>query len=614
MSIRRARDGVVILAVLLAAGSPRAIRAQVTTGDTLAKPSLPPKPQRADSVQARIGRDQVMPTLDIGQPFTFDRDAMFRSGALTVGDLLDRIPAITTYRAGWLAAPLTAAYGGDFSRVRIFFDGIEMDDLEPRNGTAPDLHSVPLWTLQTLSLVRNASELRIDLRSWEYNTTTPYTRVDVLTGDLNTNLYRAFYGKRFYNGAGLQVAGQQYGETDQRVGTGGNELTLLGRYGIAHKLWSIDATAMRTNFTRSSTPRFNFQTFSQQAAGMSLPSYRSATTLAYVRAAIGREGSGPFLQLLASTQILHEYSAHLDSASAQQRGFLPDTADTLASVTQYVATAGFDAYGGRLRLIERYRTRLGKGYSSPSASFDLTNRILSLQATAERDEYAGLTRTDAGARFLPLPFIAVSGWVGQRTPFGTPAVGFFRQPRSRSATLEGGLRLLPAGLWASGGVVTRDTAFLAPPAVYDTAFLAALQGRQTGTIAEVHGPLLWGFSVDFAGTHWQNPVPYAPQNQAHTELRYYTEWLSRFPNGNFSFLFQPGLDWRDHATFPTAVGTQAQRSAQSAIYSLLVEIRILRGVISYQRRNISDAVYNQVPGYLMPRALNVYGVRWYFYN
>jgi hypothetical protein len=589
-------------------------RAQVTTGDTLAKPSQPPKPQRADSIQARIGRDQAMPTLELGEPYTFDREALFRTGALNVGDLLDRIPALTTFRAGWIAEPLTVSYGGDFSRTRVFFDGIEMDDLERRNGVAPDLHAFPIWALQTLTLVRTASELRIDLRSWEYNQTTPYTRVDVLTGDLNTNLYRAFYGKRYYNGAGLQIAGEQYGETDQRVGTGGNQLTLLGRYGVARKWWSVDATAMRTNFTRNSTPRFNFTTFSQTNAGMFLPNYQAANTLGYLRAAIGQEGRGPFVQIVASTQLLKEYSGHIDSLAGRQYGFLPDTVDSLSSATQYVATAGFDAYGGRLRLVDRYRRRLGKGYNSPSASFDLTNRFLSLQAIAERDEYAGLTRLDAGARFVPLPFVGVFGWVGERTPFGTPAPGFIRQPRSRSATVEGGLRLTPGGLWASAGFITRDTSFLAPPTVYDTAFVAAGQGKQTGTIAEVHGPLFWGFSVDFAGTHWQNRIPYAPQNQAYTAVRYYTQWLSRFPSGNFSFLFQPSLAWRSRALFPTSNPAAPQFSLVSPDYSLLVEIRILRGVITYQRRNIADQIYAQVPGFLMPRAVNVYGVRWYFFN
>jgi hypothetical protein len=575
-----------------------------TTGTPAGIDSAPP-PQHADSIQAVIGRDGPTPSLEIGQSFSYTRDQLFASGAITLGDLLDRIPAFTTFRTGWIAAPQATAIGGDFSRVRVFIDGIERDDLEPRNGVAPDLSTVPIWTLEKLTLARGADGLRVDLRTWEYNGTAPYTRIDALTGDLNTNLYRAFYGKRFYNGAGLQVALQQYGVVDNRNGGGGQQFTGMLRYGIAHSAWSIDATAIRSNDTRTTTSRFG--------PGIGIPAYRAATTLGYLRAAVGREGTGPFLQVVASTEILKENSTHMDSPTAQSRGFAPDLADSLASVAQYVATAGFDAAGGRLRLIERYRRRLGRGYSSPAATFDLTRNFLSASASAERDEYAGLTRIEGGARLTPLPFISLLGFAGQRTPFGTPAPGFIQQPQSRSARLEAGLRVLPRGLWVSGGVVTRDTAVLVPSQLWDTAFVGKPVGRQTGSTLAVRGPVGGSLTVNAYAIHWKEAAPYTPQDEAHGDVRFYTEWLSRFPDGNFSFLFQPGVDYRNSVAFPQTDGTD-RLAVSSRTMSLLVELRILRGVLSFQRRNVLGAIYNQVPGYLMPRPVNIYGVRWYFFN
>ena len=609
MIFRIARGALGILACAAAIGSATAniANAQIVPRDTVqqSKEDAAPKPQHADSIQARVGRDAVTPSLEIGQSFTYDRDQLFASGAVTLGDLLDRIPEFTTFRTGWLSAPQATAIGGDFSRVRVFIDGIERDDLEPRNGVAPDLSTVPIWTLETLSLARSANELRVDLRTWEYNGTAPYTRIDALTGDLNTNLYRVFYGKRFYNGAALQVALQQFGVTDVRNGGGGQQFGGLVRYGIGRPLWSLDATAIRTNGTRVVTGRYSY--------GQELPGYRSASTLGYLRGAIGREGSGPFLQVVASTQILKESSPHYNAATAHQYGFAPDTVDSLASVAQYVATAGMDAGGGRLRLIERYRRRLGKGYNSPSATFDLSHTFLSASALAERDEYSGLTRLEGGARITPLPFISLLGYVGQRTSFGTPALGFLAQPSSRTARFEGGLRVLPIGLWVTGGVVTRDTALLVPSSLWDTAFVSRAVGRQTGTMIGLHGPIAGGLSVNASGTHWQKLAPYTPQNEAHADLRFYTEWLSRFPNRNFSFLFQPGLDYRSAAPFPQTNGTD-RYTIPSRVISLLVELRILRAEISFQRRNVAGLIYDQVPGYLMPHPINVYGVRWYFFN
>lgn len=602
----RARAIVLIAAgVLLALAGASAARAQgVTTGDTVSKPMPPDKPQRADSVQHRFGRTAPLPTLDVGESYTWDRDALFATGALTLGDLLERLPGYTTYRTGWLAAPQTLAVGGDFAHTRVYIDDVEWDDLNPRDDGAPDLHSLPIWALQQLTLARTADGLRIDMRTWEYDLTTPYTRVDIETGDLNTNLYRVFYGKRYYNGAGLQIAGQQYGVTDVRNGGGGDQLSVLGRYGWARASWSLDATVLRTNGTRTSTGRFG--------GGQLLPGYRWSNTMAYLRAVIGHEGSGPFVQLQAVTQGLREYSPHYDTTTALQNGFRSDTVDTLASVAQYIATAGMDGGGARLRLVERYRRRLGVGYNSPSATFDFTQNILSMSASAERDEYRGMTELQGGARVTPLPFISLAAYAVNRTGLGTPAPGYPMLPNSRSARAEAGLRLYPGGPWVIGGLITRDTALLIPPAIYDSAFVPVALGRQTGSTVALRGPLGHGFSVDGWAARWQANTPYTPQYEANARVRFYTQWLSRFPSGNFSFLFEPSMDYRSSVMFPEAV--QPRYSTAASAYSLLIELRILRGVITYQRRNILSALYDQVPGYLMPRPLNVYGVRWYFFD
>ena len=46
----------------------------------------------------------------------------------------------------------------------------------------------------------------------------------------------------------------------------------------------------------------------------------------------------------------------------------------------------------------------------------------------------------------------------------------------------------------------------------------------------------------------------------------------------------------------------------------ILEIRILRAVLSYQQRNILGYLYEVVPGFEMPRVLATYGVRWDFWN
>jgi hypothetical protein len=71
-------------------------------------------------------------------------------------------------------------------------------------------------------------------------------------------------------------------------------------------------------------------------------------------------------------------------------------------------------------------------------------------------------------------------------------------------------------------------------------------------------------------------------------------------------------DYRSQTRFPTKEGDLV--TASSNVFSGLLEIRILRAVLSYQIRNMSNEIYQLVPGFYMHRVINLYGVRWDFVN
>jgi hypothetical protein len=64
--------------------------------------------------------------------------------------------------------------------------------------------------------------------------------------------------------------------------------------------------------------------------------------------------------------------------------------------------------------------------------------------------------------------------------------------------------------------------------------------------------------------------------------------------------------------FPTVDGFNA--TASSNVVSGLIEIRILRGVASYQVRNVFGQIYQNFPDFIMPRSIGIYGLRWEFWN
>jgi hypothetical protein len=49
-------------------------------------------------------------------------------------------------------------------------------------------------------------------------------------------------------------------------------------------------------------------------------------------------------------------------------------------------------------------------------------------------------------------------------------------------------------------------------------------------------------------------------------------------------------------------------------YGTLLDIRIGAAHIFWYNRNFTGKVYETVPGYLMPRLVQLYGLRWQFWN
>jgi len=127
---------------------------------------------KRDTIKAAFGRFRDPVSIDQATRTEWNRDELFGSGAFTLADLLDHVPELTTFRLGWIATPQLAAYNGDVRRVRVFYDDIELDDLNARDGGALDLATVQIWTLEHVTLERGPTELRIYLRSWRVDRTT----------------------------------------------------------------------------------------------------------------------------------------------------------------------------------------------------------------------------------------------------------------------------------------------------------------------------------------------------------------------------------------------------------------------------------------------------------
>ena len=567
----------------------------------------------ADTIKAPFGRMPLARTADIGPQYQWNREQMYASGAYTLADLLDRIPGAISFRTGWIMSPKLVAFNGDLRSVRVFYDGLELDNLDARSGKLLDLTTIDLYTLEHVAVERFGNELRVHLRSWRVEKTDPYTRTDIYTGDEDTNIYRGFYGKRFGSGFGLELGGQQWSTRSNRFGGGGDALSFLGRAGIARKNWSVDGYAMRRNGARTVQPTVG--------EGLSLQPFEGTNTVAYLRGAVGNQSGGPWAEAIASYMKLAEESDFVTAGEAPGMQLLADTTDTTTHRAQYLITAGFTRNGFRTAVSDRIRAFGGDIYNSPEIQAGFDGGIAAINLRAERDGVDERTIFDGAFRLTPLSFLAIAGGVTYEKPNGAradlnipdslnPGLVPLTNPKSTSARIEAGIRL--GNPWLIAGYITRDTAVLAPPAVVDTAYQVRAVGKRSGLYAGIRGKLYKDLNIDVVATRWDSAGFYQPRYQARGEIFIDTRWLRKFPSGTFGLKLAAIHEYRDDVRFPTADAFRT--AAASNITSGLVEIRILRGVATYQARNVFARNWQVYPGFFMHRTINIYGLRWEFWN
>jgi hypothetical protein len=606
--------------------------------DTVVK--APPR----DTIKSPLAHAESPGLPEVAGGYRWDREALFASGALSLTELLERIPGATGFTTSWIASPQAVAYVGDPKRVRVFMDGLEIDALDPAEGGVLDLVEVPLWTLEEVRVERGAAELRVYLRTWRYDRTIPNTRTDIYTGDENTNLYRGFFGRRYQHGEALQVGGQQYSTSQPRTGynsqsSGGRALGLFARVGWAKNGWSADAYLLRENRTRNGELAYvlrqpNYAQLLGAPITDSVRGLRATRTDAYVRAAYGDPDNGIWVQALAATMVNLKPSLPVSLPAFTPPGVVQDptyirgtkqifhsflTPGRDVSRAQYVIAGGLTKWGTRFSATSRVRTYNGSTFVSPvlRAEANLFDYV-SVSGRAERDGGSRVSTVEAGARVSPFSFVEFAAVAERRE---TPRVNNLRGSAT-SARAEGALRL--GRSWLVGGVIRRDSTTMTVPFVYYDQLAGGPVtpvGSALGTFAGLRGKIYKDVGIDAMATRWTTSAVMRPMAEARGEVYVRTKWLSKFPRGQFDlnataiYEYRSATPFRTDATISGPTGASVLTQAAGwTIASTLIEVRIKSAAVTWQYRNIVGTNRALVPGYLMPRQTNLYGARWDFFN
>jgi hypothetical protein len=562
---------------------------------------------RRDTIKAPITRAAMPVSLEIGQSYVWDRAALFATGALTVSDLLDLVPGISDFRSGWIANPMNAAFLGDVRRVRVFLDGLEMDELDPTDGGILDLTEVQLWAFEELRIERGATEVRVYCRSWRVDRTTPFTRADISTGDQQTNLYRGYFGRRYSHGEAIQVGAQQFGTTPPIRGSpSSDELALLGRLGWAKRSFSFDAFAIKAHRHRG---QIQGQEPTGQILSDNIPESDASRTDMYLRTSLGTPTLGPWLQLLAGAVSFKPNQENKGLTTTP--GDTNPPPDSSLFRAQYVALGGFTRWGLEFSGAERLRVQDGKTLSTPSARLQFARGPIGLSAFAEGRGPDSISRAEAVVQLTPISFISLLGTAGR----SSERLATGENLNTNFARAEAGLRVF--GLWFVGGVVQRDSIRLGAPIIFDTNFVEVTDVKATGITGAIRGTIYGPIWTNVMLTRWDDSAAfYRPRWQSRNEIGIRTNWLSRFPSGNFGVNAAFLYEYQSGNRFPVSDnGNLAPISVGGFhVVSTRLEFRLLSAVLSYQFRNMWGEPYQVVPFFLMPRRIQFYGVRWEFWN
>lgn len=278
--------GAAALALLPAAGS-----AQETDTLRVGQDTLPPVPADTfvliDSIlepddTVTVERDSLADTLSVPRlvplplprplgasyangVWEWNRAELLRSTALTVADLVERIPGLTRVRAGFVSQPeiavSSAALSGD---VDVFMDGYPLD---PLTSTTMDLARIGITDLERVRVERRGARLRIELTPLEHPAprtdyeTTPdsgaaYTRVEIVTGDFDTDgLSGVFMAPRFLFGPFVGAISRLNSDGVGRAQPGRATSAWL-RWSLLRERWGVHAEYRRNGVRRDPSSPF----------------------------------------------------------------------------------------------------------------------------------------------------------------------------------------------------------------------------------------------------------------------------------------------------------------------------------------------------------------------
>jgi hypothetical protein len=525
-----------------------------------------------------------------------DEDIHYR-GALSLGEVLSRIPGVFLVRSGWFGAAEALTYAGQGpGSVEVDWDGFVVDPLGLDRGGL-DLGRIDIGTLKRIEVEVLPTVLRVHLVSDVALPRRARTEASFQTGDASTNGYRLRYLNRWRGGTGLGV-GATY------LSTAGPTVAKASYAQL--NLWTkatwmpSDHVGAEFQVNTYSMQRDRLSPFSTTSTSPPLPAEDVQRTDLFVRAfgSTHTDGSGLRFDAVLGSSSYTDSTKALDSTLSQ------------ASVTvSYRAKRwSWEAWG-------RMRDGLTPFDAGGRLSWSLT-RLLTATAWGRRLTRlggGGVSEVAGGLEFRPFERLAFHGDLRYRVLQDSQYA--IADTAQHVSDWTGGLSWTGERLSFDATIGHHDP--------YSTPPLGQFQLQLPGVVSAgaTVRQVAWRFqpwrSFGFSG-YWRDPgtdgVPYEPRNHSVTRATFESRFLPRYRRGVFDLMAQIEIEsWGRGVMGATSSGTPVLLPGQT-VWNYHLQFRLVGAIIYWTMRNALIARYALVPGFEVPRAISRFGVRWEFTN
>jgi hypothetical protein len=358
--------------------------------------------------------------------------------------------------------------------------------------------------------------------------------------------------------------------------------------------------ASRNGRTRSATKRFVTAGSAEPAQEAAIPNFKGRDVVAYLRAAYRTpEEEGLWAQFLAGTV------QYVEDDSAASSAATPNL-DSVVVQTQWVATVGLTRGALRVSGTGRLRAREGETIFAPAVRASWERSRYALSAFAEVNGPDSTTRLDLMGRAEVFSWLHLAGGISQHAPDNV--IG---GPARTTSRAEVGLGW--RARWLTLGLVQRGDALVNGMALFDAAYTPQEIEAATGIEVGLRSPLIGPLTLEFRGIDWGEEALYRSSVESHAEIRVATAFKKKLPKADFFLTAAVTHDYRNDFLAPDGAGG-VQRAKGAAVIGTYLDLRIGAAHIFWYNRNLAGKVYETIPGYLMPRLIQLYGIRWEFWN